>query len=88
MNPGRVEEKEESMSVQTRVVGEVPGVFLERISRGDQEEVTLWLIGGGRGIRVYAEDQAEWRQDNRVRGRGKSNVIGTTYGSKSASKNL
>ena len=34
-------EEEEIMSAWERVVEEGPGVFLERISGGDQEEVTL-----------------------------------------------
>ena len=40
-------EEEESTSARARMVGEVPDIFLERISGGDQEEVTLRVAGGG-----------------------------------------
>ena len=56
----------ESMSAQVRVVGEIPGVFLE----GNQEGIRKWDFegvggeGGGRQSHV-----------------GKRSVAGTTYGS-------
>ena len=53
-----------------------------------------WGLGGsdleggwGGGIGVGAEEETEWKRENRVGGRGKSNVAGTTYGSKVASNN-
>ena len=54
------------MITWARAVYEVRGVFLERISGGDQEEVTSRVSGWGVG--VGSEDEAEWRQDNRVGG--------------------
>ena len=41
----------------------------------------------GGGIGVGSEEEAEWRQNNRVGGKGNSNTAGTTYGSKVASRN-
>ena len=38
--------EDESMRARARVVGEGPGIFLERIPGGDQEEVTLITAGG------------------------------------------
>ena len=34
------------MRAQSRLVGDVPVVFLERISGGDQDEVNLRLVAG------------------------------------------
>ena len=39
------------MSARVRAVGEGPGIFLKRISGGDQEEVTSRAAGGGRWSR-------------------------------------
>ena len=38
------------MSAHARVVGEVRGVFLDKILGADQEEVTLRVAGGGGGV--------------------------------------
>ena len=73
------------MIVQARSMGEGPDVFLERIPGGDQEKVTLRATGWGAG--VDAEDEAEWRRENRVGGRGESNAAGIKDRSKVASKN-
>ena len=43
------------MSARERVVGEVPGVFLERISGGGQEEVTSREAKQGVGVGFGAE---------------------------------
>ena len=82
---GGAAEEEEITSVRERAVGEGPIVFLERIPGRYKEEVTLRAVAGGGG--VGAKEEAEWRRYNRVLGRGKSNVTGTTYGSKVASNN-
>ena len=47
------------MSTWSRSVGEVPGVFLERISGGDQEEVTP--RASDRGVGVDGKKETEWR---------------------------
>ena len=61
------------------MVGEVPCVFLERISGGYQKEATLRKAGGG-GVGVGDEDRAEWIQENRVLGRGNINAAYNTDG--------
>ena len=44
-------------------------------------------MGGGGGVRVSIEEELEWRRENIVIGRGESNAMGTTDGSKVASNN-
>ena len=46
------------MIAQEITVGEDPGVFLESISGGDQDEVTTRAAGGGR-VRIGAKEEAE-----------------------------
>ena len=74
------------MSARSRAVGEGPSVFLDMISGGDQEEVTLRVSGGFVG--VVAKEEEDWRQENRVRGRGGSNAMVTTDRLKVSSNNL
>ena len=57
-------------------MGEVPEVFLETITGGDQEEVTLSLVK--RGFEVGSKEEIEWVWETRVGGRGNSNMELTT----------
>ena len=80
--------EEDIKSAQEKAVGEVPSVFLESISGGDQEEATSGMTGKwGEGVGVGSKQEAEWRRENRVGGRGNSNALETTDGSKLASNN-
>ena len=49
------------MSAWARAVGDGPGVFLERISGGDHEEVTSKEAKGGGEDVEGAKKGAEWR---------------------------
>ena len=71
--------------MRARAVEELLGIFLESISEGHQEEVTSRATGGGVG--VGAEEKSEWIPENNVLRLGKSNVEGTTDGSKLAYNN-
>ena len=66
------------MSAQERVVGEVPGVFLERISGGGQEEVTS--REAKQGVGVGDKFETEWIGENILGGRGESTAKITTDG--------
>ena len=56
---GGSEDEEESIRARSREVREGPGVFLERISGGDQEEVTP--RASDRGVGVDGKKETEWR---------------------------
>ena len=61
---GAVEDEEKNVRERSRAVRVGQGIFLEKISGGDQEEVNL--RAAGRGIEVGAEKNTEWRQENKV----------------------
>ena len=41
-------------------MGEGPGVFLESIPQGDQEEVTLRVTGGRVGVGTEGGEECRW----------------------------